>query len=103
MNARDKTDSVACSQRTIEARLCSHFSRGTTVIIIYSECFYGFMTVKLSINLDNGQIDTHLLYFSILLLRSSTCFEHYMLIVRRLNCIDVASGIVTLKISEWDY
>ena len=27
------------------------------------------------------------------------CFEHYMLIVRRLNCIDAASGIVTL--SKW--
>jgi hypothetical protein len=24
-----------------------------------------------------------------------------MLIIRRLNCIDAASGIVTLKISEW--
>ena len=30
---------------------------------------------------------------------SSTCFEHYMLIIRRLNCIDAASGIVTL--SKW--
>ena len=26
-------------------------------------------------------------------------FEHYMLIIRRMNCIDAASGIVTL--SEW--
>ena len=24
-----------------------------------------------------------------------------MLIIRRVNCIDAASGIVTLKISEW--
>ena len=44
--------------------------------------------------LDNDQRDAHLLYFTIHLLHSSTCFEHYMLIIRRLNCIDAASGIV---------
>ena len=49
--------------------------------------------------LDNDQLDTRLLYFTIRLLLSSTCFEHYMLIVRRVNCIDAASGIVTL--SKW--
>ena len=49
--------------------------------------------------LDNDQLDTHLLYFTISLLQSSTCFEHYMLIIRRLSCIDAASGIVTL--SQW--
>ena len=52
----------------------------------------------LGLILDNDQIDTHLLYFTIHLLQSSTCFEHYMLIIRR-NCIDAASGIVTL--SQW--
>ena len=31
-------------------------------------------------------------------LQSSTCFEHYMLIIRRLNCIDAASGIVTFSV-----
>jgi len=46
--------------------------------------------------LDNDQLDTHLLYFTIRLLQSSTCFEHYLPIIRRLNCIDAASGIVTL-------
>jgi len=51
--------------------------------------------------LDNDQLDTHLLYFTISLLESSTCFEHYMLIIRRLNCVDAASGIVTL--SQWPY
>ena len=45
-------------------------------------------------SLDNDQIDAHLLYFTIHLLPSSTCFKHYMLIIRRLNCIDAASGIV---------
>ena len=39
------------------------------------------------------------IYFTIHLLWSSTCFEHCMLIIRRLNCIDAASGIVTL--SKW--
>ena len=50
--------------------------------------------------LDNDQLDTQLLDFTIRLLWSFACFEHYMLIIRRLNCIDAASGIVTLKISE---
>ena len=44
--------------------------------------------------LDNDQRDAQLLHFKIYLLHSSTCFEHYMLIIRRLNCIDVAPGIV---------
>ena len=30
----------------------------------------------------------------LLLLYSSTCFKHYMFIIRRLNYIDAASGIV---------
>jgi hypothetical protein len=46
------------------------------------------------LTLENDQLDTHLLYFTIRL-----CFEHYMLIIRRLNCSDAASGIVTL--SKW--
>ena len=46
--------------------------------------------------LGNDQLDTQLLYFTIRLLWSSTCFQHYMLIIRRLNFIHAASGIVTL-------
>jgi len=42
------------------------------------------LTLNLSIILDNDQLDTHLLYFTISLLESSTCFEHYMLIIRKL-------------------
>ena len=53
------------------------------------------LAVHLSTILGNDQLDTQLLYF-IILLCSSTCFEHYMLIIRRLNCIVAASGIVTL-------
>ena len=62
---------------------------------------YVLFTVHISIILGNDQLDIQLLYFTTRLLWSSTCFEHYMLIIRRLNCIDAASGIVTLKISEW--
>ena len=56
--------------------------------------FYVLLTVHLSIILDNDQRDAHLLYFTIRLSHSSTCFEHYTLIIRRLNCIDTASDIV---------
>ena len=44
--------------------------------------------------LDNDQRDAHLLYFTIYLSYSSTCFEHFVLIIRGMNCIDAASGIV---------
>jgi len=47
--------------------------------------------------LGTDQHDTQLLYFTIRLLWSSTCFEHYMFIIRRLNYIDAASGIVTFS------
>ena len=56
--------------------------------------FYVLLRVHLSISLDNDQLDAHLLYFTIRPLQSSTCFEHYMLIIRRVNCTDAASGIV---------
>ena len=55
--------------------------------------------MHLSAILDRDHLDINLLYFTIRLLKSSTCFEHYMLIIRRLNCTDAASGIVTL--SKW--
>ena len=55
--------------------------------------FYVLLTVHLSISLDNDQLDAHLLYFTIRPLQSFTCFKHFMLI-RRVNCIDAASGIV---------
>jgi len=38
----------------------------------------------MTITLDNDQLDTHLLYFTIRPLQYSTCFKHYMLIIRRL-------------------
>jgi hypothetical protein len=61
--------------------------------------FIVLLTVHVNIILGNDQLDTQLVYFTIRLLWSSTCIEHYMLIIRRLNFIDAASGIVTL--SKW--
>ena len=46
--------------------------------------YYVLLTVHLGISLDNGQLDAHFLYFTIRPLQSSTCFKHYMLIIRRL-------------------
>jgi len=46
------------------------------------------------LNLDNDQLDAHLLYLTIRPLESSICFKQYMIIIRRLNCIDAVSGIV---------
>jgi len=40
--------------------------------------------MHLSKILGNDQLDTQLLYFTICLLWSYTCFKHYMLIIRRL-------------------
>jgi len=44
--------------------------------------------------LDNDQLDAHFLYFTVRPLQSFTCFKNYMIIIRGLNCIDAASGIV---------
>jgi len=49
---------------------------------------------EINMSLDNDQLDAHLLYFTIRPLQSSKCFKHYMFIIRRVNCIDAASGIV---------
>ena len=53
-----------------------------------------FNNLYTRVSLDNDQLDAHLLYFAIRPLQSSTCFEHYMLIIRRLNCTDAASGVI---------
>jgi len=50
--------------------------------------------VHLSISLDNNQRDAHLLYFTVRPLQSTTYFQHYMLIIRSLKCIDAVSVIV---------
>jgi hypothetical protein len=61
--------------------------------------FCVLLTVHLSIILHNEQLDAHLRYFTIYLLHFSTCFVHYKLIIRRLNRIDAAPGIV-LSVSD---
>ena len=65
-----------------------------TVSNFYKYFFYVLLTVHLSISLDNDQLDEHLLYCTIRPLQYSTCFEHYMLIIRKLNSIDAASSIL---------
>jgi len=66
--------------------------------------FFNFQRENFNIStreiLDNDQLDTHLLYFTVHFLQSSTCFAHYVLIIRRLNCIDAVSGIVTRELSR---
>ena len=83
----------------LESFLTLYTCKETPNTLLQNANFYVLLTVHISISLDNDQLDAHLLYFTIRPLQSSTCFEHYMLIIRRLNCIDEASGIVTL--SKW--
>jgi len=40
-------------------------------------------SVTVGVLLDNDRRDAHLLYFTVCLLRSCTCFGHYTLIIRR--------------------
>ena len=76
-------------RNTLETAQNLHRSSQVSVSFPEPNCFL----------LGNDQLDAQLLDFTIRLLCSSTCFEHYMLIIRRLNCINAASGIVTF--SKW--
>ena len=76
-------EEIICTQQKIRQMFLIVWSQG--------KC------IRATLVLDNGQRNASLLYFTIYLLRFSTCFEHYMLIARRLNCIAAASGIVTLS------
>jgi len=40
-------------------------------------CIYVLWTVHLSIILGNDQLDTQMIYFTVRLLWSCTCFEHH--------------------------
>ena len=51
----------------------------------WNTCWLYFIITHFA-NLSD-QLDTQLLYFTIRLLWSSTCFEHYMLIIRRLSLL----------------
>ena len=53
------------------------------------------LTVHLSIILVNNQLNAQILFFIISLLYLSTCFEHYVLIIRRSKLYYTASGIIT--------
>ena len=54
---------------------------------LFMSFFNVLLTVQLGTILDNDQLDAQLLYFVLqyAYLHSSTRFEHYMLIVRRLK------------------
>jgi len=61
--------------------------------------FFVSLTVHLSITLDNNQLDTQFfkyIYYNPLHVHVSS---NILLILRRSNCVNTASGIVTL--SEW--
>jgi len=86
--------------------ICTHTNLSHATVLVSSfTVFHSLLRTKpftpnySILSLDNYRLHTQLFYFTIRLLWSSTCFEHYMLIIRRLNCIDVASDIVTL--SKW--
>ena len=54
------------------------------------------LTVHFTITLANDQLDAQFFYFIILLLQSSTCFDQRRAHQQGSNCINTASGIVTL-------
>ena len=58
--------------------------------------FYDLLTVHLSIISVINQLDAQNFCFVISLLYASTCFEHYVLIIRRSKFYYTASGIITL-------
>jgi len=53
------------------------------------------LTVHLSIILVLNQLNAQIHFFIISLLYASTCFEHYVLIIRRSKLYYTASGIIT--------
>jgi len=60
-----------------------------------SSFFFVLLTVHLSTVLVINQLDAQNLCFIISLLYASTCFKHYVLIIRRSKLYCTASGIVT--------
>ena len=87
--------SVMVSIAVFKTHVLCPDSRGSMFLLNVG--WYPNFTFQVNIgltSLDNDQLDAHLLYFTIRPPQSSTCFEHYMLVTRRLNRIDAASGIV---------
>jgi len=60
------------------------------------ESFDVLLTLHLSIILVNNQLDIQLFYFIIRVLQSSTCFEQRRVHHQESNCINTATGMVTL-------
>ena len=65
-------------------------------VCLLTSFFDVLLTVHLSIILVINQLDAQILYIIINLLYASTCFEHYVLIIRRSKLYYTASVIITL-------
>jgi len=81
--------------------MCSYFHHETKCFTNkwqYNNSFFDvLLTVHLSIfTLVINQFDAQNCCFTISLFHASTCFEHYVLIIRRSKLYYTASGIVTL-------
>jgi len=68
----------------------------TTYVVNVNVNFDVLLTVHLSIIFVINQLNAQNL---VLLLHASTCFEHYVLIIRRSELYYTASGIITLKLA----
>ena len=79
------------------------FSRYLMYWLISLMCitkFYIFYTVHLHIALVDNQLDAQFLPWYVCL-NPLHVSSNYVLILRRTNCMNTTSGIITLKISEW--
>ena len=65
---------------------------------VFSTNFDDLLTVHLSIFISViNQLDAQHFRFTISLFHAFTCFEHYVLVIRRSKLYYTESGIVTLK------
>ena len=94
LNGRDHFGDLSVYGMILKRRLKKEDSRLFSDVIWLQDTVHVSALETSRMNLDNDQPDAHLIRFTLRPLQSSTCFEHYVLIIRRLNCIDAASGIV---------
>ena len=74
-----------------------HKCEFSIVMVLHQILYFDvLLTVHRSINLGNDQLDTQLIYFVICLLSPLHVSSNVMLIIRRSNCINTASVMVTL-------
>jgi len=61
----------------IREKYPSHYITNSPWSVVHPEKL--IIAYSFKISLDNDHLDVHLLYFTIRPLKSSICFEHYML------------------------